>query len=519
MAAGNLWVNLGLRTAAFDRGLSKSRRNINTFGSSVKRMGGQLLAIAGVGGGIYAVTRGLQGIVAAAQKQEQAEADLKAALEQTNSARADTIQFLESHAANLQKLTIYGDEQIISQMAYAHNLGVTADKLDEAATAAVGLAAKFKIDLNTAMMLIGRASQGQTQMLTRYGIVLDAALSPQDKFNQLLQIGATNFNLAEAAAQTSGGQIEQFKNTMGDLKEELGKGVIPALTTFIEKLNWIINTGLPGLATKYDRMQRGSKGLLPEMEWGRDTGDITGFEPLIPRAPGESGFTYPMGTPIGELNISERAAQRLANMQRAMDDTVTQEQKYQEHIERVRGKTAARYTQRAIENLERLQAANNAAAEATARKWEQVGHTMEWSMTSSIDRMIWEAERWEDALISILRDVAREMMRVFAVQPFVQGFMGMFGGGQTGAPAAAPVFPVKGERQSGGYIPETGLYQLHAGEYVQPANRGAPSIVINNNSGIPLETQGPVRIEADRYIIDVVSRNIQNRGTLWHQTR
>jgi len=79
------------------------------------------------------------------------------------------------------------------------------------------------------MMLMGRAALGQTQMLTRYGIVLDETLTPQEKFNTLLKIGAKNFKLAEAAADTTAGRFVQFKNKIGDAAEQLGRGISEAI--------------------------------------------------------------------------------------------------------------------------------------------------------------------------------------------------------------------------------------------------------------------------------------------------
>jgi len=50
----------------------------------------------------------------------------------------------------------------------------------------------------------------------------------------------------------------------------------------------------------------------------------------------------------------------------------------------------------------------------------------------------------------------------------------------------APEMPIAGERQYGGIIPETGLYMLHAGEHVTPANkaieRSAPKMIQIRNT-------------------------------------
>ena len=165
----------------------------------------------------------------AAMTQESAELDLAAALRETGDATKENIAGLKKYAAELQKLTKYGDEEILAQMAYAKNLGVSTGQLQDAAKAAIGLAAKYKLELATAMMLVGRASQGQTQMLTRYGIVLDESLSAQEKFSAVLGIGAAAFGLAEEAAKSTRNTLVRLWNIIGDVAEKIAAPLLPQI--------------------------------------------------------------------------------------------------------------------------------------------------------------------------------------------------------------------------------------------------------------------------------------------------
>ncbi|HUU92780.1 MAG TPA: hypothetical protein VM238_16435, partial [Phycisphaerae bacterium] len=90
----------------------------------------------------------------------------------------------------------------------------------------------------------------QTQTLARYGIVLDTTATAQEQFNELLKIGAANFALAEAEAQTTAGRLTQLKNALGDLGESLGALIlgldggganIKDITDAIQKLTKQIN--------------------------------------------------------------------------------------------------------------------------------------------------------------------------------------------------------------------------------------------------------------------------------------
>jgi len=229
-----------IRITADDRSkrvLGSVKRELVSLGRIASRLGRGIKSVAsGITRGFRnvavaatAATAVMVGLVKAYTVQEDAEKALAAALGFTGQKLDDTMKKYKEFAAGIQDTTRFGDEAILAQIAYARNLGVTEDKLKETTTAAVGLAAKLGIDLKTSMMLMGRAALGQTQMLTRYGITLDETLTPQEKFNTLLKIGAKNFKLAEAAAMTTGGRFSQFKNKIGDVAEGFGRGISEAI--------------------------------------------------------------------------------------------------------------------------------------------------------------------------------------------------------------------------------------------------------------------------------------------------
>jgi hypothetical protein len=212
---------VGLEFIARNRAQGEMAR----FNRSLVSMRRSLLRIVGLSGGIYGVQRALRSITSAYIVQERAEMALAAALRNTDGQYRENLKSMKAFAAELQKQTIYGDELILSQMAYGRNLGIVTHQLEDATVAAVGLAAKYRLDLSAAMMLVGRASQGQTQMLTRYGIILSETLTDQEKFNELLRIGADAFTLAQAETETAGGRLQQMVNRWGDVKEVIaGKG-------------------------------------------------------------------------------------------------------------------------------------------------------------------------------------------------------------------------------------------------------------------------------------------------------
>ena len=137
-------------------------------------------------------------------EQEKAVTALNASLTNTSTYSAQFSQALQDNASALQKLTIYGDEAILSGTALMQNIGnMSADVLPKAQKAALGLAAAYGMSLETAFQMVGKAAAGNTAPLGRYGIVLDESLSQTEKFAKVLEIGAGKFGLAEAAAKTT----------------------------------------------------------------------------------------------------------------------------------------------------------------------------------------------------------------------------------------------------------------------------------------------------------------------------
>lgn len=186
---------------------------------------------------IGAVTR-------AAQEQESASTTLRAALRATGMEVEFNALRLERFASSMQNATIYGDELLMTSMAQMQNIARYTDTgtLERATKAALGLSAAFEIDLATAMDLVGKAGAGNTSMLGRYGIVLDSTLNQSEKFNQVLEIGAGYFSIAEEKAKTSVGSWTQLKNTWGDSLEVLGAGLLPTLTKVSMSLNSMIKS-------------------------------------------------------------------------------------------------------------------------------------------------------------------------------------------------------------------------------------------------------------------------------------
>ncbi len=209
-------LNLKVNTSNFAKAEKKVSRGLGNM---------KIKALA-VAGALLGIGKAMKESVKAFAIQETAINDLAIALVKAGDNVDALLPKYTRFAAELQKQTTFGDEETISMMAYARNLGVTSDRLEEATKAAIGLSKAYRIDLKTSFQLIGRATGGETSMLKRYNIKIDNTGTAQEKFNALLKEGTKGFILAQAETKTTAGGLKIAANSWGDLTEEVGKFLV-----------------------------------------------------------------------------------------------------------------------------------------------------------------------------------------------------------------------------------------------------------------------------------------------------
>jgi|GEM_PF-6445694 len=145
-------------------------------------------------------------------------------------------------ASAIQKYTTYGDEEIIQAQAklqaYAGNTEITEDLTK----AVVDFAAASKMDLGSAMDLVGKSIGSSTNALARYGIEIDSSATKQEKMAALTEALSKRYE-GQAAAQAKGvGQIKRLSNSFGDLLEVIGKQFAPMISKAAELMSSFIDT-------------------------------------------------------------------------------------------------------------------------------------------------------------------------------------------------------------------------------------------------------------------------------------
>jgi hypothetical protein len=144
---------------------------------------------------------------------------------------------LVDNATALQAVTTFGDEAILETQTMLTTFGLAGAKLRETTKATLDLSQAMGIDLKSATLLMGKAFAGETSSLSRYGIMIGEGGTATEKFDQALAKVQSRFGGAAAdAVGTYAGQVLQLTNKFDDLKELIGKELLPVAKYWVENL-------------------------------------------------------------------------------------------------------------------------------------------------------------------------------------------------------------------------------------------------------------------------------------------
>ena len=235
---------------AMDRQLEKAGNQIKAFGNRVKSGMKSLAKWAAVGFG--ALTAGAvlfaKQSIDAAKDQVRIEKLLETTMKRTSNASKEQIQAIKDEASALQNVGIVGDEVALAGANQLAVYGLRSDQIKKLMPNLNDMIAKEKglngtqEDAVAMADVIGKAMNGKTKGLLKYGVSLTAAeeklfktMKQEQKMEFISKklnesIGGTN----KALRETDEGKIVAAKNAWGDMKEEVGKKLLPYLGKFAE---------------------------------------------------------------------------------------------------------------------------------------------------------------------------------------------------------------------------------------------------------------------------------------------
>ncbi|HUU46044.1 MAG TPA: hypothetical protein VM118_09940, partial [Acidobacteriota bacterium] len=232
------------------------------IGVIVRGLGAQLQIVAGHARNMLIAGAGIAyKLVRLSMTQIEAEAKLTAVIRATGGAAGFTAKELFKQAAALQKLTTFGDEEIINAQALLATFKeIRGVEFTRATKAMLDMAAVTGMDLAGAAVMVGKAlnepMKGMAAM-GKAGVSFSEAQREQVKnfiemgdivSAQTVILGGLEEQFkgaAEAMAKTPAGQLKQAWNALGDAGEKVGIAILDQIAKWIPKIEefaeWVQN--------------------------------------------------------------------------------------------------------------------------------------------------------------------------------------------------------------------------------------------------------------------------------------
>ena len=231
-SVGLLNFVFGANLDGFERAMKKANKRLDKFSKNMQKTGKALsknltLPIAALGAAS----------VKSFNDQAQAEQKLLVSLNQ----QVDVQQKLIAQAKDLQTQTLFGDEATIEAQSMLAMMGLQEDAILKLTPLIQDMAAAKGMDLVTASDLVAKSLGSSTNALSRYGITIEGAVGSSERLDTAVSELTTKFGgQASAMAQVGVGPLLQLKNAWGDLGEDLGRIIAPAVNSIANSLRgWV----------------------------------------------------------------------------------------------------------------------------------------------------------------------------------------------------------------------------------------------------------------------------------------
>lgn len=144
--------------------------------------------------------------------------------------REDIQQRLIKQAGELQSRSLFGDEEIIGQQAFLASLGLTEQQINDTIEAAAQLSSATGMTLDSAVKNLAKTYGGLSGELGESIPKLKELTTEQMKNGEAVKFILENYKgFAETLAKTGTGPLKQLWMAIGDLAEEFGKVLMPAV--------------------------------------------------------------------------------------------------------------------------------------------------------------------------------------------------------------------------------------------------------------------------------------------------
>ena len=245
MADYNIKADITANTKGYEAGIKKAQESTKKFSTSLSKviqglgknglvgaMGSIGLASAGLSATLGAVVKIAKqvsqtiGECTEAYKQQLiAERQLETAINNNPLVTGSAKKRLTEFANEMQKVSNYGDEQLIPMMANLVSLGRTEEETMKIMAVAMDMSASGSMSLDTAITQLNATLNGNIGRLGQQNAELKGLTDEELKSGKAIDILGEKFKgLSQATLDTS----KQLKNIKGDFKEAIGEFTLPS---------------------------------------------------------------------------------------------------------------------------------------------------------------------------------------------------------------------------------------------------------------------------------------------------
>ena len=226
-------LRLGADITDFQAKMQKASKSFKKTGAALKKTGkamtmgltAPLLAFAGAS-------------VKAFDTQAKAEAKLNSALKGNEKA----FKSLKVQAQELQKVTIFGDEETMAAQSMLASMGLEEEAILRLTPLIQDMATAKGMDLSAAADLVAKSVGSSTNAMSRYGIQIEGAVGSQERLDSATAALSKQFEgQSEAAAKAGAGGLKQLQNKFGDLMEVIGGMLMPILNTLVDGISGMLD--------------------------------------------------------------------------------------------------------------------------------------------------------------------------------------------------------------------------------------------------------------------------------------
>ena len=255
-----------------DPGFAQKTKDLNKYSTEMSRLGTQIGAVKKESGGIKgmigdmlpgigvaaagaAVIGFLKGAVTEALEADKALGKFKGTLD--NLGKGESFDRLAGKAEAMAKRFKFLDSpDIIGVFDKLITYGKLSEaQIDKLTPVIVNFSVKSKISLDESASIIIKALEGNGKALKEYGINIKDAKTESERLAIVMsELGNKVNGAADAFGETTAGKIAETQQSMKDLKEEIGTGLLPMIKSTLSWFRDLINE-LNGITIAVKKMQ------------------------------------------------------------------------------------------------------------------------------------------------------------------------------------------------------------------------------------------------------------------------